>query len=415
MADNRNPMGGFGYSSPNRGSKQKSKYVRNPSEKRTSKYVRDKNDTKPRSKYARDKNESREHHYNLTRNYREEEEILEELTEEELEAQETENEALETEAEGEIAEVESEAVEEISEPEKTGIEEASDIPQAEEEEPSLKSVEEYEKEKNGGEKKYTDEVTNLFAHSKLSKETTVARVENEEEYRKRLIILTIVMLVGLTAAACALQYATIKSRYLPGFMSIEFSAFPELIASLAYGPVFGIIIIIIKNLFSLFVTGAAYGSIVSNVVLDSIFVVIGGLFYSNRMFSINPKTANKPKNKDLRRRRIFVGGLAATGITTFAAFFLTRFVSYPLLVRQYSERGITNGYLLSNYQYALDSLNASHPELVSSTVSEFTSLTQAILFYNMPLTLIKYLIVAIAATIVYPAISPYIHFRKNTK
>ena len=409
---------GYGASGNSKPNKPRSKYLRNPGEKKTSKYVRDKNEAKPRSKYARDKYEVREHHYNLARNYREEEKIVEELTEElAAQAAESETEANETPQETEA--LEKETVESLAEETEISADEStetSEITETPDNEDGLKSVEEYEKQINGENKsKYSDEVANMFSHSKLSRETTVAQVQNEDEIRRKLIIKTIIVLVVLTVAACVLQYATIKISYMPSFMNIEFSAFPELIASLAYGPVFGIIIIIIKNLFHMFVSNAAYGSIVSNVVLDSIFVLITGLFYSKRMFAFNPKKTSKPQNKDKRKGRIFTGGLIASAVTTFLSFFLTRFVSYPLLVIQHASNGITNGFLMEQYQIALKTLNRSHPELVSGTLTEFVSMTQAILFYNMPLTLVKYLFAAIAAAITYPVISPYIHFRKNTK
>ena len=409
---------GYGYGTNNNNQKPKSKYLRDPSVK-TSKYLRDKND-KPRSKYARDKNEKREHHYNLARNYREEEEIIENLTEDELEeAQTAENEAI-VEEDNEIASVEatteikneeSSAETDIIESEDTS--ENIEISQVDE----LESVEDYQNRIKGDNKEsYSEETANLFSHSKLSRETTVAHVEDAEEARRKVIIMTIVTLVVLTVAACLMQFATIKTPYMPSMLNIDFSAFPELIASLAYGPVFGILIIIVKNIVRLFTANVvSYGSILSNAVLDSVFVVIGGLFYSRRMYAVNSKINNKPTNKDLRKRRIVLGGLIATIVTTVVSFFLTNYVSYPLIVKQFSSRGIDNSVLLQQYQDAIDLLNAYHPELFSTTVTKFDSLQQAILFYNIPLTLIKFLLIAIATAIVYPLISPYIHFRKKTK
>ncbi len=418
-------MGNNGYGSygSNNSKKPRSKYLRDPNEK-TSKYLRDKNDA-PKSKYRRDSNQKREHHYNLARNYREEEEIVEELTEEALEeAQTAENEAVEnenveiTEAENETAEtiIEDESSEEVISEEVIDSEESFENAEKSDEN-ELESVEEFQNRVNGDNKeRYSSEVSNLFTHSKLSRETTVAHVEDDDEARRKVIIMTIVVLAVLTAAACLIQYAQVKIPYFPRMLSIDFSAFPELIASLAYGPVFGILITIVKNILYMFASNSvSYGSILSNVILDSIFVTTGGWFYSRRMFSVNPKKNKKPVNKDLRKRRIIMGGIISTIITTFVSFFLTRFVSYPLIIKQFASNGVNDGLILKQYQDSLNLINSSHPELFSSAIPKIDSLTSAILIYNMPVTLLKYLLIAVVAAIVYPIISPYIHFRKNTK
>ena len=166
----------------------------------------------------------------------------------------------------------------------------------------------------------------------------------------------------------------------------------------------------------LFTSDTAYATLLSGFVLDSLFVFVVGLFYSKRMFAINSKQSLKPTEKDKRRERILLGGIIATALTTTVSFFLTKFVSYPMLISQYGERfGINEYYILRDYQEALNSLNTALPETVSSTVHEFANITQGILFYNIPLTIIKLLIITLAVVVFYPIFSPYIHFRKKTK
>ena len=409
---------GYGYRKPD-DKKPKSKYLRDPGEKKTSKYVRDKNEKKPQSKYIRNKYEPKEHHYNLTRNYREEEEVLEETVSDEIEA--AQNEELEAAKENTQAVTDEVSVEEADTDEAANgtIDNSSEEVISSDEgnlDEELETDDSNENSLNTEEKgKYNDEVASLFAHSKLSKETTVAHVENEEEARRALIIKTIVSMVVLTALSCAFQRLTIKIPYTPSMISFEFSVFFELIASLAYGPVFGVLIVVVKNIFALITSNSSYATLVSNLVLDSVYVFICGWFYSKRMFALNPKKLDKPVNKDMRRRRILLGGTIATLATTVVAFFLTRFVSYPLLVKQYSEHGVDTHFILDLYQAALDSLNSAYPEVLSSVVTKFENLTQAIFYYNMPFTILKLLFVSLLAALIYPIISPYIHFRKKAR
>ena len=418
MPNNRNFGYGFNKSdSSESGNENKpinqSKYLRKPGEKKTSKYVRDKNDTRPQSKYLRNKNEEREHHYNLARNYREDEEISEDITDEELdETQIAENETAET---SDVESVENDVETSENDVVSEEPENADEVIDGENDE--LKSVEEYAKEHGGEETgKYSDEVANMFSHSKLSKETTVAQNGNEEEQRRKLIIMTVIVMVVLSVISYALFFAKIRLPHTPDMLNFELSIVPELIASLAYGPLFGILIIIIKTIVLLFTSDTAYATLFSGFILDSIFVFICGWFYSRRMFSLNPKKSLKPTSKDKRRGRIFIGGIIGSVVTTFISFFLTRFVSYPMLIWQYGEKfGVNNYYILENYQKGLDSLNTALPETISSTITKFTGLTQAILFYNVPLTLIKLFIITVATVVFYPIFSPYIHFRKNSK
>ena len=172
-----------------------------------------------------------------------------------------------------------------------------------------------------------------------------------------------------------------------------------------------------KRVFMILTKGAlstSFGTIFSNFVLDTIFVFVSGGIYTRKMFNVNPKKNRKPNRKDKRKDRIFLSGAAASIVTTFVSVFLTRYVSYPFIIREYSGR-VNDYYLMSVYQSALDSLNTALPEYFSSTVTKFDSLMQGIVFYNVPLTLFKLMIATIAVVIIYPAISPYIHFRKISK
>ena len=392
----------------------KSKYLRDPSEKKTSKYVRDKNDAKPRSKYARNPYEERERHYNLTRNIREEEEIAEEILSDEIENEEVSEIVSEAGQNDEV--IAENPVENIEETENSPEFDETSVDENADTDDELMSLEEFEVESDSSERERSKgNASSLFAHSGLSRETTVAQVEDEEEQRRKLVIMTIIVIIVLTVSSVLLQFGAIGIKtYTPSMLNYEISLLPEFIASLAYGPLFALIIIVLKTVvYLLTASTVTYASAISTFVLDTVFCFVGGLFYSTRMMSFNPKRSSKLKNKDMRRKRVFLGGLLATAVTTTISYFLTTYVSYPLIIRQYAERGMNEYMIIENYQAALNNLNSALPETISGAVTQFSSLSEAILFYNVPLTIIKLLFVTVIATIIYPVISPYIHFRRK--
>ena len=411
-----------------------SKYLKKPEDKKKSKYLRDENDKK--SKYLKNQYDSQEHHYNLARHY---DEYGNKKTDNNgynanidynADIEETVNNAGENASElfevadnsaneNAVASVEENVTEstysdeaDAAEVQKATADNTGSAPSDEiiDAEPEMEQAVKEEKPKSKG------DASSLFQHSKTSRDTTVASVDDSEEKRKSSLALTTAFwMVLLTVVAVILQHYKLKYALFPSILSVDLSVFPELIAALAYGPVFGIIMIVIKNLIQVLIQYNGMATILSNVVLDSIFVVIAGLFYTKRMFAVKPQKTRKSESRDLRRRRIITGGFIATAVTTIASFFLTRFVSYPILIREFSGRGMTAEYILNAYQVALDNLNTLLPEKMSAVVTRFTGLSQAILFYNIPIQFIKYLFISIVVALIYNYISPYLHYRNKLK
>ena len=413
------------YNPDNSNQKPGSKYLKKPEDKKKSKYLRDENDKK--SKYLKNQNDSQEHHYNLARHYDEYGNKKSEFHENDAEINEAVNEAAENAAEiSEAADIsidekpaaateekipeESSEKAESFEAQESHNEESEEKPSDERDEAALKTDNTDEEVKSKG------DASAVFQHSRVSKDTAVASVDDGGEKQKSSFALTmIISMVLLTGIAVILQRFKLNFDLLPSILSIDLSAFPELIAALAYGPVFGIIMIVVKNLIQLLIQYNGMATVVSNLVLDSVFVVIAGMFYTRRMFAVKPQKSRKRESRDLRRQRIITGGFIATIVTTIVSFFLTRFVSYPILIREFSGRGLTAEYILNAYQVALDRLNTLLPERMSSVVTRFTGLSQAIVFYNIPIQFIKYLLISVVVALIYNYISPYLHYRNRIK
>jgi len=90
----------------------------------------------------------------------------------------------------------------------------------------------------------------------------------------------LVVVVGIfSAIAFVLQ---LLGKFIPpvgGFLEIEFSDLPALIVALAYGPVAGVLIELIKNIIHCFVPGASYVGELSNFVVNGTMCLVAGLVY----------------------------------------------------------------------------------------------------------------------------------------
>ena len=90
------------------------------------------------------------------------------------------------------------------------------------------------------------------------------------------------LLVGtgmLSGLAFVLQYLEFPIPIMPGFIKFDFSDLPALIGSFALGPVCGIFIELIKNIFHTMVSGSFGVGELSNFMLGAVFVGVAGIIY----------------------------------------------------------------------------------------------------------------------------------------
>ena len=226
--------------------------------------------------------------------------------------------------------------------------------------------------------------------------------------------MTLVM-AGMTVLSIILRFLAIDSKFVPDVLVIEFSSIPEVLVSIAYGPLFGMIVVVLKSvLFSLIrIKSFSFAAVITNIVLDSVFVFITGFFYFKRMYAFNP---NKPmKNKDRRRKYIIQGGLIGSAAAAIVNFFLSKFVTYPIVYWQFGSVGYSEKVILQIYQEALDNINMVLPEGLSTVITEIGSLNRALVLFSCPFMFLKYFIATLLTAFIYVYISDYLHFRKKKK
>ena len=96
---------------------------------------------------------------------------------------------------------------------------------------------------------------------------------------RRAMITKLTSTAILTAMAFVLMYLEFNLPFMPPFLKFDFSEVPVLVGSFAIGPVYGILIELLKNLLHLPFTGTAGIGEMSNFITGSIYVFSAGWIY----------------------------------------------------------------------------------------------------------------------------------------
>ncbi len=222
----------------------------------------------------------------------------------------------------------------------------------------------------------------------------------------------VICLVLLSVVAVALQFLPFHIPYTPSFLTVEFSPLPELIASIAYGPLFGVAVCILKNLIHMAFVRSYIISDFNNILLNSTYVFIAGMLYSRSMFFGDKGVKH---SKISRRRRIFRSGIIGALIAAVPQLLITRYLAYPLLERFYSDRGITMDYIFSLYLESYAAIRGFLPDAVNKLLPYMTGMLKGIAIFNLPITFIKLFIITTITALIYKYISPYLHYRETEK
>ena len=159
---------------------------------------------------------------------------------------------------------------------------------------------------------------------------------------------------------------------IPSFIKLDFSEIPALIACFAYGPFYGILVCLIKNLLHLFVTTSAGVGELSNFVLGAIFVGVAGVVYK----------------KLHSRKGALIGSLIGAAIMAVISIFTNYFIVYPAFSVLY---GLPMEAILDMYKALLPAAD---------------NLWKALVIFNLPFNLAKGILEAAVCFAVYKRLSP---------
>ena len=109
---------------------------------------------------------------------------------------------------------------------------------------------------------------------------TQATLKSDSRAQRKITIRRIAACGILTAMAVLLMYLEVPLPFMPVFLKFDFAELPVLIGAFALGPVWGIVIELLKNLIHLPVTQTMGIGELSNFITGVIYVGSAGLLYT---------------------------------------------------------------------------------------------------------------------------------------
>ncbi len=175
----------------------------------------------------------------------------------------------------------------------------------------------------------------------------------------------------LSAVAAVLQFFELSIPFMPSFVKLDFSDLPAILGAFSIGPVYGVIIELLKNIIHLpFGSSAGVGEL-CNFLLGAVFTLTAGCIY---------------KAKKTRTVAI-IASLSGALAMAAASLPLNYFMVYPAYVKIYGM--------------PLDVIVSMYNEILSGT----DSLIKALCIFNVPFTFFKGIADAAICFIIYKPLS----------
>ena len=180
----------------------------------------------------------------------------------------------------------------------------------------------------------------------------------------------------MSAAATVLMFVSFGLPILPSYLKVDFSELPALLTSFALGPVYGVIVCLVKNLFNVAATTTGGVGELCNFLLGALFVAPAGIIY----------------RRHRTRSTALIGTLVGVITMTVCSFFVNNFLVYPAYLLIMPEQAIVDMY--------------------SALVPWADEIWKGIVVFNMPLTFSKGLADAALTFILYKHLSPLLKGKK---
>ncbi len=179
----------------------------------------------------------------------------------------------------------------------------------------------------------------------------------------------------LAAVATVLMYLEFPVPFMPSFVKLDCSELPALLASFSLGPVYGVVVCLIKNLFKLANTSSLGAGELCNFLLGACFVFPAGLVYQ----------------KLNNRKGALIGSIIGAVVMAVLSLPVNYFLTYPVYLALYH---MTAEQMVSMYQVIFSGVH---------------NLFDCLLVFNVPFTLLKGFIDVALTFLIYKKLSPILH------
>ena len=177
---------------------------------------------------------------------------------------------------------------------------------------------------------------------------------------KKITVRTLTVTAMLSAVAAVLMMLQSKLPFMPSFISFDVSDLPPLLASFALGPVWGVVVCLLKNVLHVFTSTTGGVGELSNFIISGTFVFVAG------------------------------GAAASAVVCVFTNYYLI----YPL----FGLIGWKSEIILGLYRAILP---------------QVSNMWQALAIFNLPFTFVKGLCCALLAFAIYKPLSPILKGKKQ--
>ena len=164
---------------------------------------------------------------------------------------------------------------------------------------------------------------------------------------------------------------------IPGFIKMDFSELPALLASFALGPWYGVLVCLVKNVINVTMTTTGGVGELANFLLGAAFVLPAGCFY------------RYGKN----RKGALVGSAVGAVACAAISFPINYWITYPFYAKA---------------MIPMDAIVGMYSAILPGT----DTLEECLLYFNLPFTLVKGCIVVAMAFLIYKPLSPILKGKK---
>ena len=207
----------------------------------------------------------------------------------------------------------------------------------------------------------------------MSSQETIMKTKQGNKVGERLKIRYLTMTAMLSAIAFILMFFQFSVPLIPSFVKMDLSELPALIGAFAMGPVYGVIICLIKNVLHLTITSTGGVGELSNFILGAAFVLPAGIFY------------NRKKTKTMA----FTGAIVGAVFMAIVSVISNYYIVYPFYTAFMPMDTIINAYKV--------------------IWPGADTLLKCLIVFNMPFTFVKGLLSVVLTLLIYKHISKFIH------
>ena len=202
----------------------------------------------------------------------------------------------------------------------------------------------------------------------------ITSTKMETKTVKRVNVRSMTVTAMLSAIAFVLMFLDTAVPIMPSFIKLDVSELPALMASFALGPVYGVVVCLIKNLLHLLITQTGGVGELSNFILGVAFVLPAGLIYHHKKTKTNA----------------IIGAIVGAVIMAAISFPSNLYIVYPVYYNFMPKDVIVAAY------------QAVAP------FAKIDSIEKCLLMFNVPFTFVKGMISAIITMLIYQPLRPLI-------